>query len=84
MAPNLRALAYKYHLQNTYDFNDWFDLYTFFAITNDEREKEYTLDALANTRLTWLFDLWVSSNFIVLYIKQLAHIQYNTSFFLAC
>lgn len=56
LSSNLRALVYKYHLQNTYDFTDWFTVYTFYGITNDLREKEYAIDALANTRLTWLFD----------------------------
>lgn len=58
LTSNLRALTYKYHLQNTYDINDWFEIYTFYSVTNDEREKEYALEALANTRWTFLFDLY--------------------------
>lgn len=44
-------------MQNTYDLNEWFDLYGFFFVTNEAREKEYTLEAIANTRQTFLYDL---------------------------
>lgn len=44
-------------MQNSDDIQEWFDLYTFFEVTNEAREKEYTLEALANTRQTFLYDL---------------------------
>jgi hypothetical protein len=57
LTTNLRAIVYKYHLQNTYNFNDWFEIYDFYGITNDLAEREYAAEALCNTRLSWIFDL---------------------------
>ena len=44
-------------MQNTNDFLDWIRLYEFYEITQDEREKDYAVEALANTRAPWIFDL---------------------------
>jgi hypothetical protein len=55
--PNHRALAYKYHIENTYNISDWFDLGTFYTRTNNLEERNYAIDALANTRLNFIFDL---------------------------
>ena len=57
MSPNYRPAVYKYHLQNSYEFLDWQRLYDFYEISNNIREDEYVIDALANTRLNWLLDL---------------------------
>ena len=57
VSPNYRPYVFKYHIQNTYEFLEWIRLFDFYEITGDSREKEYTLDALANTRLTFLLDL---------------------------
>jgi len=55
--PNHRALAYKYHIENTYNITDWFDLANFYTKTNNLEERNYAIDALANTRLNFIFDL---------------------------
>ncbi len=57
MAPNLRSLVYKYHVQNTYDYVDAFKLYQVYQTTIDPQEKSNLLNALAQTRSTWVFDL---------------------------
>ncbi len=57
MAPNLRSLVYKYHVQNTYDYVDTLNLYEVYQSTIDPQEKSSLLNALAQTRSTWMFDL---------------------------
>lgn len=46
-------------MENTYEYFDWFNLYNFYELTNNVREREYTLEALGNTRLNWLQDLYI-------------------------
>ncbi|RNA36671.1 endoplasmic reticulum aminopeptidase 2 isoform X2 [Brachionus plicatilis] len=56
--PNeLRPLVFKYHSQNTYEINDWINIFEFYENTNNVREREYALEALGNTRQTFLLDL---------------------------
>ena len=43
-------------MQNTYNYLEWLRLTEFYEISNDVREREYTIEALANTRLTFLLD----------------------------
>lgn len=57
LSTNIRAIVYKYHLQNTNNFNDWYDIYDFYAVANDLREKEYAIEALSNSRLNFILDL---------------------------
>ena len=57
VAPNLRGLALKYHLQNTYEFFDWFDVYEIYGVTVDPQERAQVLSAIANTRLLWIIDM---------------------------
>ncbi|CAF0936439.1 unnamed protein product [Brachionus calyciflorus] len=58
--PNYRPVVYKYHMQNTYDIFDWVRMYEFYEETNNVREREYAIEALGNTRLSFLFDLYLS------------------------
>jgi hypothetical protein len=44
-------------MQNTEDYLEIQRLFEFYEITDDSREKEYVLDALANTRLSFYLDL---------------------------
>ena len=60
VSANYRPYVFKYHIQNSNEFLEFLRLFDFYEITSDSREKEYTLDALANTRLTFLIDLLLS------------------------
>ena len=53
---NLRSLIYKYHIQNTLEYTDNFDIFTIYELTNDPQEKSDVLNAVAQTRLEWLLD----------------------------
>ena len=57
VSPNYRPYVLKYHTQNTEDYFEILRLFEFYEITDDSREKEYVLDALANSRLTFYLDL---------------------------
>jgi hypothetical protein len=57
VAPNLRSLVYKYHVQNTYDYVDALKLYEVYQTSIDPQEKSSLLNAIAQTRSTWMFDL---------------------------
>jgi hypothetical protein len=57
VSPNYRPYVLKYHMQNTEDYLEIQRLFEFYEITDDSREKEYVLDALANTRLSFYLDL---------------------------
>ena len=57
VSPNYRPYVLKYHMQNTEDYFELQRLFEFYEITEDSREKEYVLDAVANTRLTFYLDL---------------------------
>ena len=43
-------------MQNTYNHLEWLRLTEFYEISNDVREREYTIEALANTRQAFLLD----------------------------
>ena len=57
VAPNLRGLVMKYHLQNTYDYTDWFTVSDLYTLTIDPQERAQILSAIANTRLLWIIDM---------------------------
>jgi hypothetical protein len=54
--PNLRALVYKYHVQNTYDYSDTFKIANVYPITDDPNEKSYVLRAITQSRQPWMLD----------------------------
>jgi hypothetical protein len=56
LPPNIRATVYKYHLQNTYNYNDWFDVYQVYELSADAQEKNNALIGLAGSRLTWILN----------------------------
>ncbi len=71
VSANIRGSVYKYHLQNTYNYNDWFDIYQVYELTNDPQEKSSALLSLTGTRSTWILNLWVlvnSLDFFLLFI----------------
>jgi hypothetical protein len=43
-------------MQNTNEYLEWLRLYEYYEITQDEREKDYAIEALSHTRQTWLLD----------------------------
>ena len=57
VSPNFRPYVFKYHMQNTEDYLEVVRLFEFYEVTSDSREKEYVLDALANSRLSFFLDL---------------------------
>ncbi|CAF1001465.1 unnamed protein product, partial [Brachionus calyciflorus] len=57
VSPNLRGLVLKYHLQNTYDYLDWFDVFDIYILSVDPQERAQVLSAIANTRLMWIVDI---------------------------
>jgi hypothetical protein len=56
---NIRASVFKYHIQNTYNYNDWFDLYESYELSGDPQEKNNALIGLTASRSTWLLNLYV-------------------------
>lgn len=70
MPGDLRFMVYKYHMQNTNNFLEWLRLLDFYEVTNDEREKQYALEALAYTRNSWLFDRYKSEKKNYFFIKS--------------
>ena len=56
VSPNYRPYVFKYHMQNTEDYFEVVRMYEFYEITSNSREKEYVLDALANSRVTFFLD----------------------------
>lgn len=54
---NFRGSVYKYHIQNTLDYNDWFNMNQLYLNTNDPFERAYAIASLSQTRLFWLLDL---------------------------
>lgn len=57
LAPNLRGLVLKYHLQNTYEYKDWFTVTDLYSLTVDPQERAHVLNAISNTRLLWIIDM---------------------------
>jgi hypothetical protein len=53
---NLRSLIYKYHIQNTLEYFDNFDIFNVYELTTDPQEKSDVLNAVSQTRLEWLLD----------------------------
>lgn len=51
--------VYKYHLQHTNDYQDWFSVNTLYLETTNAFERSYVVSALSLTRLTWLLDLYL-------------------------
>ncbi|CAF0707260.1 unnamed protein product [Brachionus calyciflorus] len=56
---NYRPAVFKYHLQNTYELFDWIEVFGLAEVTSSVRERDYALDALGNTRLAFLLDLYL-------------------------
>lgn len=50
----IRRSVYKYHLQNTYNYGDWFDIYELYELAGDAQVKTDALVALTQTRSTWI------------------------------
>ena len=56
VSQNLRSLIYKYHIQNTLEYFDNFDIFNVYELTTDPQEKSDVLNAVSQTRLEWLLD----------------------------
>lgn len=56
VSANLRSLAYKYHIQNSNDPNDWLKVLSLYSAMEQVQEKLSALDALSFTRLAWTLD----------------------------
>ena len=54
--PNIRGSVYKYSIQNSNDYQDWFNLSGVYDLTVDPQERTLVLDAIAQTRLNWILD----------------------------
>ena len=52
LAPNLRSVVYKYHVQNSYDFYDWYKVVELYEFTSDPQERSAALLALTFVRST--------------------------------
>ncbi len=52
----LRAPVYKYHMQNSYNYNDWFLLNNLYLSTISPQERAITITALAQTRFLWIIN----------------------------
>ena len=48
--PNIRGSVYKYSIQNSNDYQDWFNLSGVYDLTVDPQERTLVLDAIAQTR----------------------------------
>ena len=53
---NLRPIVYKYHIQNTYDFDDWYKMEELYTTTSDPQERAASSLALTFTRQPWIID----------------------------
>ena len=59
---------YKYSIQNSNDYQDWFKLSGVYDSTVDPQERILVLDAIAQSRSQWIIDsvclecLWTNSN----------------------
>ena len=50
----LREIVYNYHMQNTYNVNDWFTTLQLDEFFDDPQEHRKLLESLTYTRLPWL------------------------------
>lgn len=56
LPPNYRAQVYKYHMQNTNEYFEWFWLQDYYFNTADPQESFNALSGLTFQRSTWLLD----------------------------
>ena len=56
LVPNHRSFVYRYHIQNSIDYDDWDSMRSIYLNTEDVDESERALQALASTRLNWILD----------------------------
>jgi len=54
--PNYRAQVYKYHMQNSNNYNDWFLLDIYYYDTTDPQESYNSLSGLGFHRSAWILD----------------------------
>lgn len=54
MPPYVRAIVYNYHIQNTYNVNEWDLILREYENIEDFAERRRLLEALTFTRLPWL------------------------------
>lgn len=56
ISPNIRSSVYKYHIQNSNNYQDWYNLAGVYSLTVDPQERTLILDSVANTRIYWILD----------------------------
>lgn len=56
VSPNYRRIVYKYHIQNTFDYSDFFKVNDLYLSTNDPFERANSFVSLSSTRLSWAID----------------------------
>jgi pyroglutamyl-peptidase II len=69
ISPNIRLSTYRYHIQNTIDFNDWNNLFKVYINSADPQEQSNVLSALSYSKSTWILnrylqDLLVNSSVV--------------------
>ena len=44
-------------MQNTYDYEDWMNLFELYGLSGDAQEQSIVINALSYSRSTWLLNL---------------------------
>jgi hypothetical protein len=61
LPPFVREVVFNYHMQNTYNLNDWRFLFLNYELNNDLNEKRKYLESLTFSKLPWLLARFLES-----------------------
>jgi hypothetical protein len=56
ISADIRQSVYRYHIQNTNEFLDWFSLFSLYTSTYDPQEASFALSGLTYSRLFWVLE----------------------------
>ena len=62
---HLYAPVYKYHSQNSYDYQDWFLLNDLYQSTINPTERSFIITALAQSRFFWIINFYLQELLVV-------------------
>jgi hypothetical protein len=61
LPPFVREIVFNYHMQNTYNLNDWKYLFMDYELSDDLNEKRKYLESLTFSKLPWLLARFLDS-----------------------
>lgn len=61
ISANVRLSTYRYHIQNSIDFNDWNNLFKVYINSTDPQEQSNVLSALSYSKSTWILNRYLQN-----------------------